>query len=140
MFLPGRRKPSHRPNKKNGRKNSMTLIKQRLKISPIKNRTTPGPPFDRRRLNGSLLQRADRGEYRQAAGAVALDSTLQSGLSISWGMSLGNDPEYWRKRAEEARAAAVQMMDAHTKAIMLSIAQDYEKLAKRAEQKAAKLL
>jgi hypothetical protein len=55
-------------------------------------------------------------------------------------MSLGNDPEYWRKRAEEARAAAVQMMDAHTKAIMLSIAQDYEKLAKRAEQRAAKPL
>src|SRR5215467_12487173 len=139
MFLPGRRKPSHRPNKKNGRKNSMTLIKQRLKISPIKNRTTPGPPFDRRRLNGSLLQRGGSW-YRQAAGAVALDSTLQSGLSISWGMSLGNDPEYWRKRAEEARAAAVQMMDAHTKAIMLSIAQDYEKLAKRAEQRAAKPL
>ena len=55
-------------------------------------------------------------------------------------MSLGNDPEYWRKRAEEARAVAVQMMDAHTKAIMLSIAQDYEKLAKRAEQRAAKPL
>jgi hypothetical protein len=36
-------------------------------------------------------------------------------------MSLRNDPEYWRKRAEEARAVAVQMMDAHTKAIMLSI-------------------
>ena len=86
------------------------------------------------------IRAADRGEYRQAAGAAALDSTLQSGLSISWGMSLGNDPEYWRKRAEEARAVAVQMMDAHTKAIMLSMAQDYEKLAKRAEQRAAKPL
>ena len=55
-------------------------------------------------------------------------------------MSLRNDPEYWRKRAEEARAVAVQMMDANTKAIMLSIAQDYEKLAVRAEQRAVKLL
>jgi hypothetical protein len=35
-------------------------------------------------------------------------------------MSL-RDPEYWRKRAEEAHAVAVQMMDAHTKAIMLRL-------------------
>jgi hypothetical protein len=48
-----------------------------------------------------------------------------------------DDPEYWRSRAEEARAVAVQMMDAHTKAVMLQIAQDYEKLAARAEQRAA---
>ena len=51
-----------------------------------------------------------------------------------------NDPEYWRKRADEARAVAVQMMDGNTKAIMLSIAQDYEKLAVRAEQRAVKSL
>jgi hypothetical protein len=49
-----------------------------------------------------------------------------------------DDPEYWRKRAEEARAIAVQMSDAHNKAIMLGIAQDYEKLAQRAEQRALK--
>ena len=47
-----------------------------------------------------------------------------------------DDPDYWRNRAEEARAIAVQMVDAHTKATMLAIAQDYEKLAKRAEQRA----
>ena len=47
-----------------------------------------------------------------------------------------NDPEYWRKRAEEARAIAVQMTDSHTKAVMLGIAQDYEKLAVRAEHRA----
>jgi hypothetical protein len=47
-----------------------------------------------------------------------------------------DDPEYWRKRAEEARAVAVQMLDAHTKAIMLGIAQGYEKLAEHAEQRA----
>ena len=47
-----------------------------------------------------------------------------------------DDPEYWRKRADEARAVAVQMMDAHTKAIMLGIAQGYEKLAQQAEQRA----
>ena len=43
--------------------------------------------------------------------------------------------DYWRSRAEEARAVAVQLKDAHTKAVMLGIAQDYEKLAKRAEQR-----
>ena len=31
-----------------------------------------------------------------------------------------NDPESWRSQAEEARAIAVQMTDAHTKAMMLS--------------------
>jgi len=52
---------------------------------------------------------------------------------MAQGMS--DDPDYWRSRAEEARAVAVQMKDAHTKAVMLGIAQDYEKLAKRAEQR-----
>lgn len=49
-----------------------------------------------------------------------------------------DDPEYWHKRAEEARAIAVQMMDAHTKAVMLGIAQSYEKLAAHAERRAVK--
>jgi hypothetical protein len=35
-----------------------------------------------------------------------------------------------------ARAVAAQMTDAHTKAIMLSVAQDYEKPAQRAKQRA----
>jgi hypothetical protein len=48
------------------------------------------------------------------------------------------DPDNWRKRAEEARAIAVQMSDPHTKATMLAIARDYDKLAVRAEQRAAK--
>ena len=48
-----------------------------------------------------------------------------------------DDPKYWRSRAAEARAVAVQMKDAHAKAVMLGIAQDYEKLAVRAEQRAS---
>jgi hypothetical protein len=43
-----------------------------------------------------------------------------------------HNAEYWRSRAEEARAVATQMMEPHTKAVMLQIAQDYEKLAERA--------
>ena len=46
-----------------------------------------------------------------------------------------SDTKHWRNRAEEARAMAVQMTDPHTKAIMLTITQDYEKLAERAEQR-----
>jgi hypothetical protein len=51
------------------------------------------------------------------------------------GTNSQSDTEHWRNRAEEARAMAVQMTDPHTKAIMLTIAQDYEKLAERAEQR-----
>jgi hypothetical protein len=51
-------------------------------------------------------------------------------------MTITDDPVYWRSRAAEARAVAVQMKDVHTRAVMLGIAQDYEKLAVRAEQRA----
>ena len=46
-----------------------------------------------------------------------------------------DNAEYWRSRAAEARAVAVQMTNPQTKAVMLGIAQDYDKLAKRAEQR-----
>jgi hypothetical protein len=45
-----------------------------------------------------------------------------------------NDPEYWRSMAEEARTVAVQMLHPHTKAIMLGIAQTYEKIAQSCER------
>ena len=53
--------------------------------------------------------------------------------------NLADNPDYWRNRAEEACAVGVPMTDPHTKAIMFSIAQDYEKLAQRAELRAGKL-
>jgi hypothetical protein len=40
-----------------------------------------------------------------------------------------NDADYWRKRAEEARTIAERMTDAHTKSLMLSVAESYEKIA-----------
>ena len=47
-----------------------------------------------------------------------------------------NDPEHWRKRADEARSLAYDMKDEISKQMMLQIVDDYEHLAKRAEQRA----
>ena len=50
--------------------------------------------------------------------------------------SLVNDPAHWRQRAQEARTVADQLSDLQAKAAMLRIADDYERLAKRAEARA----
>jgi hypothetical protein len=43
-------------------------------------------------------------------------------------------PQYWRARAEEARARADAMTDQQNRETLLRIAQDYDLLARRAEQ------
>jgi len=40
-----------------------------------------------------------------------------------------NDPEHWRRRAEESRVLAEQMNDKTSKQMMLRIADDYDRLA-----------
>jgi hypothetical protein len=42
-------------------------------------------------------------------------------------------PEYWRKRAEESRAVADQIVDPDAKEAMFAVAASYEKIALRAE-------
>ena len=46
-----------------------------------------------------------------------------------------DDPKHWRDRAEEVRSLADQMSDPVTRRIIKGIADDYEKLAKRAEER-----
>ena len=52
-------------------------------------------------------------------------------------LDMFDNPEQWRKRAEEARTVADGMRNPETKRIMLGIAASYEVLAKRAEQRRA---
>jgi hypothetical protein len=51
-------------------------------------------------------------------------------------LSLFDDPEHWRARAEEARTVAEQLTDPESKSTMLRIAGDYERLAEHAELRA----
>jgi len=46
-----------------------------------------------------------------------------------------DDPAHWRDRAVEARALADQMSDELSRNTMLKIADDYERLAERAEER-----
>ena len=52
-------------------------------------------------------------------------------------MSLIDDGRYWRARATESRIAADCMVDACCRQIMLGIAADYDRLARRIEEQDA---
>ena len=46
-----------------------------------------------------------------------------------------NESDHWRARAEEMRMLANQMNDSESRDAMLRIAEDYERLAKSAEDR-----
>jgi hypothetical protein len=50
-------------------------------------------------------------------------------------MGLLNDPEYWRKRAEEARARVEDWAESAHKHTMLDVANTYERMADLAERR-----
>lgn len=50
-------------------------------------------------------------------------------------VAIVNNPDHWRNRAEEVRLLAEDMKDDVSKQTMLRIADDYERLALRAEQR-----
>ena len=43
------------------------------------------------------------------------------------------NPDYWRRRAEETRTRAEHMLDGITKGLMLEVAESYERIAKAYE-------
>ena len=47
-----------------------------------------------------------------------------------------NDPQHWRGRAEEARTLSDLMSEETSKQMMRRIADDYDRLVERAEQRA----
>jgi hypothetical protein len=57
-------------------------------------------------------------------------------LSTQLRTSFINDPEHWCHRAEEIRTLADDVKDEISTQMMLRIAQDYERLAQRAEERA----
>jgi hypothetical protein len=52
-------------------------------------------------------------------------------------MTLQGIAKHWRDRAAEMRVLSVEMKDFETRTLMLKLANDYDKLADRAEDRAA---
>jgi hypothetical protein len=69
-------------------------------------------------------------------GELCRRETAEAGSNLMSLYSI-NDPKHWLDRAKEARALAEQMDNPEAKRTMLKNADDYERLAQRAEERAA---
>ena len=67
--------------------------------------------------------------------AIRASASHSSGLNNMMLASFINDPEHWLERAEQMRNFADELDDEQAKETMLRIANDYGRLAKRAEQR-----
>jgi hypothetical protein len=79
-----------------------------------------------------LKSRVLRGSAR-AIGRQSLIAPLSAAEGFSMPTSFVNNSEHWRKRAAEARQLANSMSDPISRTMMLGIADDYDRLAARAE-------
>jgi len=90
------------------------------KLSPLGNSTAELAPF----LGTAVLSRelSSRTEAQKKAHLVATSP-------------LASDPERWRKRGAKLRAIAAEVADPNLKGRLLRIADGYDLLAERAEQR-----
>jgi hypothetical protein len=50
-------------------------------------------------------------------------------------LNVSDNPDYWQKRADEARGVADDMTNVYTKSLMIEIATSYEKIAEWVEDR-----
>jgi hypothetical protein len=73
-------------------------------------------------------------EHRNGAGCAGRGEVMSPP-----GGSILDEPEHWRERAKEARNVAEQLSDPTVRAMMFRIAEDYERLAEHAQQRATRV-
>lgn len=85
---------------------------------------------------GRRCRRADEGEQRTAVSAVETEFAAKAIIAYAraqGGRGVKVEPEFYREQAEKSRALANRSEDPDTRAHLLGVAEQYEKLARDAE-------